>query len=56
MTNKITKDIMSPAHHVNSNVFVDEARRKVSENNIHHYPVTDGKNIIGLLSNKILNF
>ena len=47
---------MSPAHHVNSNVFVDEARRKVSENNIHHYPVTEGKNIIGLLSNKNLIF
>ena len=34
----------------------DEARREMLENNIRHYAVTDGKNIIGLLSDKDLNF
>ncbi|MFT4578309.1 MAG: signal-transduction protein with cAMP-binding, CBS, and nucleotidyltransferase domain [Nitrospinales bacterium] len=121
MTNKIIKEIMSPAHHVNSDVRVDEAitymlskdtgailikneqgeyvgiftkadlikllekeldptsitissvmsspircmdqteshseaRQKMLDNNIRHYAVTDGKHIIGLLSNKDLNF
>ena len=34
----------------------DETRKKMLENYIRHYAVTKGKNIIGLLSNKDLNF
>ncbi len=48
MAKKIIKEIM---HHANSDVRVDEARRKMLENNIRHYAVTEGKNITGLLSN-----
>ena len=121
MTNKIIKEIMSPVHHVNADVRVDEAisymlskdtgailikneqgeyvgiftkadlikllekdlnptsiaissvmsspircmdqteshdgaREKMLENNIRHYAVTDGGKIIGMISNKDLNF
>ena len=33
----------------------DGAREKMLENNIRHYAVTDGKNIIGMISNNDLN-
>ena len=56
MAEKTIEEMMSPAHHVNSDIRADEARGKMLENNIRHYAVTNGKNIIGLLSNKDLNF
>ena len=52
----ISSVISSPIRCMDQIESHDEARRKMLENNIRHYAVTNGKNIIGLLSNKDLNF
>ena len=52
----ISSVISSPIRCMDQTESHDEARRKMLENNIRHYAVTNGKNIIGLLSNKDLNF
>jgi len=52
----ISSVISSPIRCMDQTESHDEARRKMLKNNIRHYAVTNGKNIIGLLSNKDLNF
>ena len=52
----ISSVMSSPIRCMDQTESHDEARRKMLENNIRHYAVTDGKNIIGLISNNDLNF
>jgi CBS domain-containing protein len=52
----ISSAIPSPIRCMDQTESQDETRREMLENNIRHYAMTNGKNIIGLLSNKDLNF
>jgi signal-transduction protein with cAMP-binding, CBS, and nucleotidyltransferase domain len=52
----ISSVMSSPIRCMDQTESHDGAREKMLENNIRHYAVTDGKNIIGMISNKDLNF
>jgi signal-transduction protein with cAMP-binding, CBS, and nucleotidyltransferase domain len=51
----ISSAMSSPIRCIDRTKSHDEAREKMLENNIRHYAVTDGKNIIGMISNNELN-
>jgi CBS domain-containing protein len=52
----ISSVMSSPIRCMHQTESHDGAREKMLENNIRHYAVTDGKNIVGMISNKDLNF
>lgn len=51
----ISSAMSSPILCLDQNESPEGAMQKMIKNNIRHYAVTDGKNIIGLISNKDLN-
>ena len=52
----ISSVMSSPIRCMDQTESHDGARKKMLENNIRHYAVTDGSNIIGMITNKDLNF
>ncbi len=51
----ISSVMSSPIRCLNQTESHDEAKEKMLANNIRHFAVTDGKNIVGLISNNDLN-
>jgi CBS domain-containing protein len=52
----ISSVISSPIRCIDKTESHDGVREKMLENNIRHYAVTNGKNIVDMISNKDLNF
>ncbi len=51
----ISSAMSSPIRSLDQTESQDEAKMKMLEKNIRHYAVTDGKNIVGMISNKDLD-